>query len=296
MGGNTLETLVEDIYTLMENRNTPEGVDVEKEIEKFGEAVKDLMKKEFLPHQRDARKLRLSSIGRPELVQWYVYNKFQGEKLKPHTYIKFMYGHLIEEMLLFFVRMSGHKVTDEQKECEVNGIKGHMDCKIDGVVVDVKSTSSFGFQKFKDRSLAASDDFGYVDQIKAYAHSEGERKWAWLAMDKQNGNLCVLEYDLDNTNDPMYDFYSEDIEERVEHVKKSVRDEDRPSLCSVPIEDGKSGNMKLTSQCSYCQYKRHCYPEVRCFITGSGPKFLTNVVNTPKNRQGVVHPEVNPFE
>tara|TARA_R110000796_G_scaffold35933_6_gene92136 strand:+ start:1873 stop:2742 length:870 start_codon:yes stop_codon:yes gene_type:complete len=281
MGEHTLETLVDDIYKLMKDRNVPSGVDAEAEIEKFGEAMKDIMKKEFLPSEGRSRKLRLSAIGKPALVQWYSYNKFTGEKITPHTYIKFMYGHIIEEMLLFLTRMSGHEVKDEQKQCEVGGIKGHMDCTIDGVVVDVKSTSSYGFKKFKDRTLAMDDSFGYIDQIKAYAHSEGKRKWAWLAMDKQNGHLCVLEYDLDNKDDPMYDYYSEDIVERVEFVKKTVKEDIRPSLCSEPVPDGKSGNLKLSTMCSYCQYKEHCYPNVRAFSYSTGPRFLTKVVNLP---------------
>ena len=39
-----IKTLVQDIYDLMEKRNTPEGVDVDAEIERFGESMKDLMK------------------------------------------------------------------------------------------------------------------------------------------------------------------------------------------------------------------------------------------------------------
>ena len=289
-----MDTLIEDIYTLMINRNTGDGVDVEEEIDKFGEAMKDIMRKEFLPGgRRDGRKLRLSSVGKNDLIQWFAYNGYRGERIKPHTLIKFMYGHMIEEMLLFLVRLTGHEVTDEQKEVSVGGVKGHMDCKIDGIVTDVKSTTKYGLMKFKDRTLAANDDFGYVDQIKAYAHAEGERKWAWLAMDRDSGKLAVLEYDLDNTSDPMHKHFSGDIEERIEHVKKSVKQEDRPSRCYSPEEDGKSGNLKLCTTCSYCQYKRICYPEVRAFFTGSGPKFLTTVVNVPKNRKGVPHPEIN---
>ena len=44
MGEHTLETLVDDIYKLMKDRNVPSGVDAEAEIEKFGEAMKDIMK------------------------------------------------------------------------------------------------------------------------------------------------------------------------------------------------------------------------------------------------------------
>ncbi len=281
----TLDTLVEDIYALMKQKNVAKGVDVNAEIDKFGESMKDLMKKEFLPSQRGydgGRKLRLSAIGKPDLQQWYSVNNYTGEKLQPQTLIKFMYGHMIEEFLLMLVRLTGHEVTDEQKQVSVGGVKGHMDCKIDGTVVDVKSTTSFGMKKFKDGTLAMSDDFGYVDQIKAYAHAEGDRKWAWLAMDKQNGTLAVLEYDLDDTSHPMYKYYSADIEERVARVKKSVGQEDRPSPCSYPVPDGKSGNLKLSTMCSYCQYKEHCYTNLRAFAYSTGPKFLTQVSNLPK--------------
>ena len=280
----TLSTLVGDIYSLMKNRNVAKGVDPEAEIEKFGEAMKTLMRKEFLPNNnyQNRKGLRLSLIGRPHRVQWFSFNKWTGEKIEPPVYIKFMYGNIIEELLLFLTRMSGHEVTDEQKLCEVRGVKGHMDCKIDGETVDIKSVSSFGFKKFQDGSLAKDDPFGYIDQVKAYAHSEGQRKWSYLAMDKQNGTLCVLTYDLDDTKNPYYKYYSEDIEERVEAVKKSVKGEERPSQCSMPIPDGKSGNYKLDTICSYCQYKNHCYPDLKTYIYSYGPKFLTTVNKTPR--------------
>ena len=283
MGRYTLDTLVDDIYSLMKNRNVPKDVNVEEEIERFGEAMKDIMRKEFLPNNDYSHRggLRLSAIGRPDRVLWYSFHKWIGEKIPAYTLIKFLYGHLIEEMILFLVRMSGHKVTDEQKLCEVRGIKGHMDCKIDGEVVDVKSVSTFGFKKFKDGSLAADDPFGYIDQVKAYAHSEGERKWSYLAMDKQNGHLCTLTYDLDDTDHPMYEFYNADIEERVEAVKKSVKAEELPSQCSNVIPDGKSGNLRLSTMCSYCQYKKHCYPNLKAFAYSSGPRYLSKIVKYP---------------
>jgi hypothetical protein len=121
----SINTLIDDIYTLMENRNTPKDVDVNAEIERFGEAMKDLMKKEFLPQERsDGRKLRLSAIGKNDRELWYSANKYSKEKLKPHNYIKFMYGHMIEELVLFLTRMAGHTVEDQQKLCMVEGVYG----------------------------------------------------------------------------------------------------------------------------------------------------------------------------
>ena len=115
----TTETLVNDIYNLMINRTPPEDVNVDEEIERFGEAVKVLMKKEFseVRSRDNQRRLRLSSIGRTDKYLWNAFHKTAAEKILPHTYVKFMYGHLIEELLLFLTRLSGHEVTDEQKVC-----------------------------------------------------------------------------------------------------------------------------------------------------------------------------------
>ena len=279
----TIHTLVDDIYRLMETKEAEESVDVEAEIELFGENMKTLMRTEFgRKRTTDRRTLRLSNIGRDDRVLWNVVNGTEKEEIKPATYIKFRYGHLIEEMLLFMTRMAGHEVSDEQRVCEVEGIKGHMDCKIDGLVVDVKSASSFGFKKFKDGTLAMDDAFGYVDQIKAYAHACGETEFGWLAMDKANGHLAVLKYDLEDTQAPIHEHIKGDIRERIKHVKEMVKGDEPTELCTETVPDGKSGNKKLGIKCSYCQYKKHCYPELRAFAYSYGPKFLSEVVNEPR--------------
>jgi len=278
-------SLIDDIYALMENRNTPKDVDVDAEIERFGEAMKDLMKKEFKPSMRDSRKLRLSAIGKNDRQLWYSANKYTQEKLKPNNYIKFMYGHMIEELILFLTRMAGHTVEDEQKACEVEGVRGSMDARIDGRLIDVKSTSSYSFKKFKDGTLAYDDPFGYVAQLKAYAHSEGDTKYGWIAIDKQNGHLCYLEYDEEDTQAPVHSVISYDIAERVRHIKKVVELPEPPSLCYEPVDDGKSGNKKLSTGCSYCAYKFHCYPTLRGFAYSTGIRFLTDVQNEPQVRE-----------
>ena len=275
--------LVSDIYKLVESKEVAEGVDIEACIDQFGEAVKVLMRQEFTEKRDDSRKLRMSNIGREDRFLWNVYNDVdKGEDIQPHTYVKFLYGHIIEELLLFLTRAAGHEVTDEQKKCEVNGIKGSMDCRIDGVVTDVKSTSTFAFKKFKEGTLAYDDPFGYVAQIKGYAHSEGETKFGWLAMDKQNGHLTYLLYDTEDTQAPIHDLISYDIGERIEHIKKVVGQKEPPSVCYEPIADGKSGNQKLAVGCSYCSYKKECWPSVRGFAYSSGPRYLVEVHNEPK--------------
>ena len=277
------DTLVEDIYKLVSTKEVANEVDLDLYIEQFGDNIKKLMREEFGGTKgRDARKLRLSAIGRTDRYIWNAYHSDKEEDIEPHTYVKFLYGHIIEELLLFLTKAAGHTVTAEQKVCHVEGVKGHMDCRIDGVVTDVKSTSVFGFKKFKDGTLAADDPFGYIGQIKAYAHSEGETKYGWLAMDKQNGHLTYLLYDEEDTTHPMYDKISYDIEERVRHVKRLVEQSEPAEYCYEAVPDGKSGNMKLAVGCSYCQFKEHCYPDLRTFAYANGPKFLVTVVNEPR--------------
>ena len=44
------------------------------------------------------------------------------EDLKPSTRIKFLYGYILEELLLLCSSIAGHKVTDQQKEVSVEGV------------------------------------------------------------------------------------------------------------------------------------------------------------------------------
>jgi len=277
------DTLVEDIYRMIDTKKVEFGVDVDKIIDDFGENVKMILKNNITEHEFDRRKLRMSNIGKKDRQLWYSYNGYKGEELMPHTRIKFLYGHLIEEMVLALAKLSGHQVTDTQKRAEVGGIKGSMDCKIDGIVTDVKSASPYGFKKFKDGSLINDDPFGYVDQIKGYAHSEGETEMGWLVMDKTNGHLTYLKYDMADESQWYWtklNFFS--IVERIKAIKNIVKLSKPPKRCYEPIPDGKSGNMKLGVGCSYCSYKHECWgKDLRTFIYANGPRFLVETVNVP---------------
>jgi len=266
----------------MDTKMVAEGVDVEKVIQDFGENMKSILINNITAHEFDKRKLRMSNIGKKDRQLWYSYNGYKGEELQPHVYIKFLYGHLIEEMILALVKLSGHEVTDEQKKVEVSGIKGSMDCKIDGVLTDVKSASSYGFKKFKDGSLIDNDPFGYVDQIKGYAHAEKTTDVGWLVMDKTSGHLTYLKYDMADESKWYWtklNFFS--IVDRIKKIKALVTNTKPPTKCYEPVPDGKSGNMKLPVGCSYCSFKHDCWEGVRTFIYSNGPKYLVEVNKVP---------------
>ena len=277
------DTLVDDIYRMIDTKEIADGVPVEQVINDFGENVKQILRNNITESKFDKRKLRMSNIGKKDRQLWYSYNGYKGEELMPHTRIKFLYGHLIEEMILALTKLSGHDVTHEQKQVEVNGIKGSMDCKIDGVLTDVKSASPYGFKKFKDGSLINDDPFGYIDQIKGYAHAEKTKDVGWLVMDKTNGHLTYLKYDMEDESKWYWtklNFFS--IVDRIRNIKKVVKQAEPPKRCYEPVADGKSGNMKLAVGCSYCAYKHQCWgDELRTFIYSTGPRYLVKVENVP---------------
>ena len=193
--------------------------------------------------------------------------------------IKFLYGHLLEELLLLFVKLLGHEVTDEQKEVEVNGILGHMDCKIDGEVVDVKTASGRAFNKFKSGTLAEDDPFGYIAQLCGYEENEGTSEGGFLAINKESGELALYRpEELDKIN----------IKDKINKTKEALTFDTPPPRCYNEEPDGKSGNMKIHKNCYYCPYKFECYSDanegkgIRTFLYSKGPVYLTKVEKAPR--------------
>ena len=107
-------------------------------------------------------------------------------------------------------------------------------------------------------------------------------------MDKANGHLTYLKYDLVDDVLPTHQKLKIPITDRIEHIKALVLGPEPTEYCHEPIPDGKSGNMKLATGCSYCQFKEHCYPEMRVFSYAYGPKYLCKVVNEPRVREFVL--------
>lgn len=272
-----LETLPQDIYSLFDPEK--EHVINEDNLNTFAENLKAIFRTR-LGKQRDTsdRPLRFSSLGKPDRQIWFDAHPIEGgkEKLVPKTYLKFLYGDIIEQMLLFLAKEAGHEVTHEQGSVEVSGVTGSIDAIIDGTVVDVKSASSYGYKKFKERTVTEDDPFGYVAQLSGYANVLTPGKdAAWLANDKVAGDICVS---------PLRSVVIEHYkpEERIDHLKKVIESDTPPEKCYEDIPDGKSGNRKLSTPCSYCSHKSRCWDGLRAFAYSTDPRYLTVVAKLPE--------------
>ena len=274
--------LVTDIYRVLS-----EGCEVsDAEATDFGSEVATLIKDRLTERLTGPRAftLRMSNIGKGARQLWYDKRYGREDDLPPATIFKFIYGDLIESLLLFLSRMSGHSVTHRQAEVVVDGIKGHIDADIDGVTVDVKSASTHSFRKFADGSLVEDDPFGYIEQLAGYCEAR-QTDGAFLAADKQNGHIAYLPISKSDLKATV------NVKERIKFLKSAVESDDIPERCYDDEPEGASGNRALGVNCSYCPHRGRCWSDsnnglgLRTFLYSNGPKFLTKVAREPKVRE-----------
>jgi len=294
--GKSITTLVEDIYKVLDqtNEHNPDALLAsEYAVRIGGELAKSTLKRD---KPRELGKLWASDLGKPCMRQhWYNFNMPEaGAQLLGHTKFKFLYGNVLEEVVLYMAEEAGHEVTNKQDRVEVAvqrdqgldwEITGRIDAFIDGVLVDVKTTSSYGFTRYKDGIDPSNDSFGYLYQLGFYDAFGGwdgqneDKGFVWI--DKQNG---YIKYTPCVTPD------SHELLTRANCIVDAVI---APTV--VPIARGyhtepygKSGNMCLPISCSYCAYKKECWKDanggrgLRTYAYNHKPIHFTNIVREPK--------------
>ena len=276
-----IDTLITDIYNLFKDEGgcTLSTKNRDKIIDQCLSNIKDQLLDSVTGNDIQPKKLRMSNVGYPDRQLWYQFQDIKKEPLKDSDYIKFLYGHIIEELVLCFAELAGHKVTDRQKETKLEGVKGHIDARIDGILIDVKSASSMSFRKFQDKSLHTDDPFGYIDHLSSYATAEKDDEAAFLVMNKLSGQLCLM---------PLHELEITNTGERIKYLKGVVKSKTPPPKCYPDVPDGKSGNYKLGVNCFYCSYKQDCWSDannghgLRAFEYKKGITYLTRVSRVPE--------------
>lgn len=271
----SLDTLVQDIYALFtEPHEFSEG-----NVEEFGKRLAQHISNR-ISDERPSDALRMSNLGtRCDRKLWYTINKPEAaEPFPPEVRFKFLYGDILEELVLFLAKEAGHSVEGTQDTLEINGVKGHRDAVVDGVVVDVKSASSYAFKKFDNHLTAEQDSFGYLDQLGAYLYASKDDpkvvhkdRAAFIAVDKTLGHITV------DVQPNTYKDYAKIVDEK----KALVQLKALPPRAFSDEPDGKSGNRRLCTECSYCSFKRECWPGLQTFYYSTGPRFLTVVAREP---------------
>lgn len=272
----SINTLVQDIYNYLDGNAK---IDPER-VKALGDSLAKTIT-ERLTNGNQTPELRMSNFGtKCKRKLWYqIRTPADAEPLDGKSRFKFLFGDILEDITLFLAEEAGHKVTGRQDTLELNGITGHRDAVIDGVLVDVKSANARSFDKFKEHRVDQDDPFGYLDQLGLYSAASKEDplvevkgEHAFVAVDKELGNIVVDKYKVDKTRD-----WPAEIDE----ARELIASDEPPPRGFDPIPDGKSGNMQLPVPCRYCAFKHKCHPGLRTFIYSSGPRWLTKVTREP---------------
>lgn len=264
-----IKSLVPDIRSLL----ISEGQHVEEKVREFGSQLGSALASRLANEAKEPA-LRLSNLGKPGRQLWYsIQRPHLSEPLPPSARFKFLYGDLLEELVLYLAEAAGHKVEDRQLEVNIDGVRGHIDAVIDGELVDVKSASSFSFKKFVAGFGLDDDPFGYIAQLGGYAYALERRRAYWLPVDKTLGHLALTPLPKTNID------YKGLVDE-----KRRILDFPQPPARCFPDEPETyyrkaTGNRKLGLNCSYCSFKASCWPGLRVFLNNGKPTFYTHVVN-----------------
>jgi hypothetical protein len=292
-----------DIYTVLDS-----GLDHDPSPELAAEYAMRIggeMAKSTRPRsqERESGKLWASDLG--ESCNRKTYYKFaEPDKAAPllgHTKFKFLYGNILEEAVLYMAEEAGHKVEAQQNPVKISipladggeyTVSGRIDAVVDNVLLDVKTTSSFGYKKYEKEGLNKGNDaFGYLYQLGYYHHfleevpnrKAGECGFLWI--DKQNGHIMYQDVSAEI---PTKDELFSRIKDKIQVIEGGTEPARPTGPGFAPKPEGKSGNMKLDIKCSYCDFKNHCYRDVnggkglRTFAYNYGPVSLTDVTREPR--------------
>lgn len=229
---------------------------------------------------REDKTLYFSEIGEDCLRKmWYKFHTPEaGESITPSTRIKFLYGDMLESLVLQLAQDAGHTVTHKQEVVEyvhsATGwrVRGRLDARIDGIPIDVKSVTKMSERKF--HSGLIDDPFGYYGQLNGYASVLKSEEAGFVTIQKELGHINYFPI----TVDPEAFGYG------MARAVKAVETTDPTTLkVKDPVpQSATSKNMKLCTACSYCPFKLNCFPEVRAFAYSGKVEYLTKVVDTPR--------------
>lgn len=233
--------------------------------------------------QREPHRLWASDIGEKcDRKLWFEVNNVpSGEVMPPAVYIKFLYGNIIEELVLGLMEQVGYDVSHQQERVEYtapNGVvvSGRLDAKVNGSYIDVKSASTMSYRRYTREGINTSNDtFGYIDQVSFYDLVQGDATGSpgFIWVDKTLGHVKYTPIAVDRIA----------LTRKIDRKSKVIESAKMPDIAMEfePVPEGKSGNKQLCTYCSYCPFKKNCF-SFRTFAYESGPKFLTTVKREPR--------------
>ena len=280
-GQKHISTLATDIkHLISEISNGKPANMTEENMDVFLKNIKEAMLAWNTPPVRTDKegKLRMSVLGKPARQLWYDKHSPKDRKDEDSGLnLKFLYGHIIEHLVLYLAELAGHKIEDQQKKVEIDGVTGHIDSKIDGEICDVKSASPFSFKKFQSGEIVGDDPFGYHAQLSGYETAMGTKAGGFLVVDKSSGDICFYKPE---------DMAKPNVKSLIKNLRTTLEQDTPPEKC-YEFKTEKNGNKTLAIGCMFCPHKWECHSDtndgkgLRVFKYSNKNVMLADVVKQP---------------
>ena len=280
-GQKHISTLATDIKHLIANISNGKPANMtEENMNVFLNNIKEAMLAWNTPPVKTDKEgqLRMSVIGKPARQLWYDKHSPKDRKDEDAGLnLKFLYGHIIEHLVLYLAELAGHKIEDQQKKVEIDGITGHIDSKIDGEICDVKSASPFSFKKFQSGEIVGDDPFGYHAQLSGYETAMGTKAGGFLVVDKSSGDICFYKPE---------DMAKPNVKSLIKNLRSALEKDTPPEKC-YEFKTEKNGNKTLATGCMFCPHKWECHSDtnngkgLRVFKYSNKNVMLADVVKQP---------------
>lgn len=256
-----ISTLLEDIEKLL----TKEAVTATKESVDSLSTMLATTIAERLGPRKIKTKLSMSMIGKPMRQLWFQlhpgnFKKDAKETIDARQRLIFLFGDILEVLLLWLAEQAGHNVKEYQRHVELEGVGGSIDCIIDDCLVDAKSASSTSFHMFKTATVSGEDGqdyLGYHHQIQGYRQALKKENIetkgaAFFVINKSTGELCLYEPDED------FDL-PKDVTPRIKLLQEMLKKDEIPPQCYKAKVERKTERLYLCKSCAYCPYKDKCW-------------------------------------
>lgn len=207
----------------------------------------------------------------------YTFHGFEGEPLSARVSLNFFNGDLIELTTLMLAELAGVPIESNNEYLYLNMDKESVVCKPDGIFfngkeyfnVEIKKMSDYAYDRFESQGL--TDEWGYESQasmeVEAWRQNKKDvSKTIFIAIKGLTGNICerIVEYKPELVKQ---------LFNRVQLVRGSTK-ESLPDRYYKPEMETyykkPTGREKLGIFCSYCQYKKHCWPNFKLEFTKTG--------------------------
>lgn len=237
---------------------------------KYSETVGRSLKRQFSPDSPREFTLRASNLGRPGCILEAEKYHMPRDNEPYSSRFRNLFGDITEASAVVAMKLAGVNVLSEQGGIQLTiagiTVEGTYDLVVaepEPKVYDIKSASSFAFKhKFLDKNLQnivdEGDIFGYVVQLYIYSTALGIPVGGLIVINKEDGSWTLVNPPQDDSSLRLWALsFAQNNIRRLSSNKEFSKDF-QPFLESFRKKE--TGNMLLHSNCSFCSYKKTCWP------------------------------------